>query len=206
MAHLSPECGHLHCCRFVSHSSKHGGCKLKKIGVLVLLAAMPLTHVAAQSVPARTAAGAPYQVYGGPSLMRGDIGTSGYPVGWVGQFSLRASRFIGFDVLATGSYALSQDFPGNTNLHVLSFGPHLAFPTHIITPFIHVGLGYARWRPGTGIPAMHGLAKTGGLGFDIPLRRGFSYHLIQADYVNTPFNNGNYGVFSTGLAYNFGAR
>ncbi len=173
---------------------------------LLIFAILSAGVLSAQTVPALTAPGPRYEAYAGFSRMRGDVGTEGRPNGWAGAFTIRLNRHIAFDALSTGSYARSQYYDGNTHLHTVLFGPRLSFPIRMVTPFIHIGAGYARWHPGTGIPVRTGFAKTGGLGFDLNLPHGFAWRLLQADYIHTPFRSGDNAVFSTGLIYRFGRR
>ncbi len=169
-----------------------------RIAVLFLVASTAVS-LWGQALPGARAPESKFELYGGFSRMRGDIGTEARANGWASALTVRLNPFIGFDIAANGSYAPSTYMGGRVSLHTAFVGPRLSFPTRIVTPFIHVGIGAARWNSVLGKET--GFAKTGGLGFDVNLPRHLRYRLIQADYVKTPFREGQNAVFSTGLIY-----
>ncbi len=175
------------------------------IGILLLVSAAA-GPAAAQAVPAVVTPAPKYELYAGFSRMRGDIGTDAHVNGWAGAFTTRLNKFIGLDAESTGAYATSADFGGRTNLHTITAGPRVSFPLWRVAPYIHAGIGWARWGNSGRVPSQTGFAKKAGLGSDVNLTPSLTYRLIQADYLKTPFRDGENAIFSTGVIWGFGRR
>ena len=173
---------------------------------VLLLVGIAAGSLFAQAVPAAVVPAPKYELYGGFSRMRGDIGTDAHVNGWAGAFAVRLNRFIGLGADGSGAYAASENFGGRTSLHTITAGPRIAFPIWRVAPFIHAGIGWARWGNSGSVATQSGFAKQAGLGFDVNLTRSLSYRLIQADYLKTPFRDGENAVFSTGLIWGIGRR
>jgi hypothetical protein len=159
---------------------------------------------AGQAAPATGLPGPRYELYGGFSRMRADIGTDRRPNGWAASFAVRLNRWIGVEAASGGGYT-SVDHTQSTKLHYLLFGPRLAFPVKRLTPFIQVSVGMARWDlQGRGGETR--VAKAGGLGLDVRITDRISARLIQADYLNTRFNDHDNAVVSAGIVVGLGRR
>ena len=159
---------------------------------------------AGQAVPATGLPGPRYEIYGGFSRMRADIGTDRRANGWAASFAVRLNQWIGVEAAAGGGYT-SVDHTQSTKLHYLLFGPWLAFPIKRVAPFMHASVGVARWDL-EGRGGETGVAKAGGLGLDARITDRISVRLIQADYVNTRFNDHDNAVVSAGVVVGLGQR
>ena len=162
-----------------------------------------------QAIPSAETPGRHYEAWGGFSKLRGDFGTDHKASGWIGGFTLRLNPHLGFDATATGNYATAND-GRPTNVHTILLTPRFSVPVWRISPFIHAGLGVARWKEagfgnvGGPLPdrAPLSIAKTVGVGIDLRINKHFSLR-GEGDYIKTTFLSGDNGLVSGGIVYRF---
>ncbi|MGH9724375.1 MAG: outer membrane beta-barrel protein [Candidatus Acidiferrales bacterium] len=89
-----------------------------------------------------------------------------------------------------------------TSVHTFLFGPQVSWPARI-SPFAHVLVGGAHISGGGASDTSFSTAL--GVGIDARITHGFSWRVIQGDYVVTRFfgNTQNNARVSTGIVFHF---
>jgi len=144
------------------------------------------------SLPAMAQKASPWDIYGGYSYLRADVGGVDQPLrGWDFAIGQNVNRWFGGVLDFTGDYAPRGGV--NTNLHTFAIGPRFSYrKVKNLVPFAQVLLGAVRGSKGYLGPP--GLSQTkidfgfsAGGGLDLKFNQHVALRIIQADYLVTPF-------------------
>jgi opacity protein-like surface antigen len=186
---------------------------MTKLMTTIALAVAGCAACVGQAIPAASQPEPRYEVFGGYSLLRGDMGTLYRPQGWALGMTTRFNPYVGLDAGLVGNTPVPADDGRKTSMSILMVGPRLSLPLHRFTLSANAGVGLTRWEragwhssvdcpPGEPIR----LAWEGGMGVDFRVLPKVSLRLLQIDYMRTRYFSGQNGVFTTGVIYAFGRR
>lgn len=121
--------------------------------------------------------------------------------GWEGSYTYNWTTFLGFTGDFSGDYGTVLN--SRMNFHSYLIGPQVRIPLpRHFSPFVHALFGWSR-ESFQGIITRKSTSSVGG-GMDFRVSQGFSFRLIQADFITGNFTQSSpESRFSTGIVLRF---
>lgn len=142
------------------------------------------------------------EVYGGYSYLRLDTQPGKVNLnGWEASAAVRAFPWVRLRADFSGDYG--SPFGPTTSVHTYLFGPELALPAPVFSPFVHVLIGGATIKTDGASDTAFATAIGGGL--DTKIAPMLSWRIVQLDYLASRFGGStqNNLRLSTGIVFRF---
>ncbi|MGB0034790.1 MAG: outer membrane beta-barrel protein [Candidatus Acidiferrales bacterium] len=140
------------------------------------------------------------EVFGGYSYQRFDSSPRVNFNGWELSGQYKFTDWLGGVADFDGHYGTIAGV--DSSVHTFLFGPQISWPARV-SPFAHVLIGGAHFSGGGASDTSFATAIGGGI--DARIAHGFSWRIIQGDYVITRFfgDTQNNARVSTGIVFRF---